>query len=74
MTPTSIFFPVVCLLISAHFSDKLGLRWPFILAGQCIAAIGFVINISDASAGVKYFGAFLCVAGTWSTTPGVLAW
>ncbi|KAF9240173.1 MFS general substrate transporter [Melanogaster broomeanus] len=56
----------------AHFSDKAQLRWPFIFAGQSIALVGFIINISDAPSGVKYFGLFLCLMG--SSPSGVIAW
>jgi hypothetical protein len=64
----------VILLSFAHFSDKLRLGWPFILAGLLSCAVGFGINISDASNGAKYFGTFLCVAGSYSALPGILAW
>jgi MFS family permease len=64
---------VVVLLTFAHFSDKLRTRWPFILAGLTLSAVGFAINISNAPAGAKYFGTFLCVAGSYSATPGTVA-
>jgi hypothetical protein len=64
----------VVLLSSAHFSDKLRLRWPFLLAGLLSCAVGFGINISNTSNGAKYFGTFLCVAGSYSALPGILAW
>jgi len=64
----------IVLLTFAHFSDKLRLRWPFILAGLILSALGFSINISNASPGAKYFGTFLCVAGSYSSTPGTVAW
>ena len=66
--------PAIILLAFAYFSDKLRLRWPFILAGLLSSAVGFAINISNASHGVKYFGTFLCVAGSYSATPGIVAW
>jgi hypothetical protein len=52
----------------------LKLRWPFVLAGLIVSAVGFGINISDAPIGVKYFGTFLCVAGSYSAAPGTVAW
>jgi len=64
----------IVLLFFAHFSDKLKLRWPFILAGLLSTAFGFGINISNTSVGVKYFGTFLCVAGSYSSLPGLIAW
>jgi len=36
--------------------------------------IGFAIQISDASPGAKYFGTFLCVAGSYASFPAVVAW
>ena len=39
-----------------------------------MCCIGFAINISDVSIGVKYFGTFFCVAGSYAAFPGVVAW
>lgn len=64
----------VVLLVVAHYSDKLKLRWPFIFANLLICAVGFGINLSNAPAGVKYFGTFLCATGAYSAAPGILAW
>lgn len=66
--------PAIVLLVFAYYSDKLKLRWPFILAGFLSTAVGFAINITDAPNGVKYFGTFLCIAGSYSSAPGVIAW
>jgi hypothetical protein len=68
------FLLAIVLLTFAHFADKLRLRWPFLLAGLLASAVGFSINISNASNGAKYFGIFLCVAGSYSSLPGVSAW
>lgn len=67
-------FSAIVLLFFAHYSDKLKMRSPFILAGLLMCLIGFSINISDASIGAKYFGTFLCVAGSYSAFPGVISW
>ncbi|KAF8840157.1 MFS general substrate transporter [Paxillus ammoniavirescens] len=64
----------VTILVFAHFSDKTELRSPFIYAGQLIALIGYIINISDAPSGVKYFGTYLCVIGSYSSSPGSISW
>lgn len=58
----------------AIWSDRIKLRSPFLLAGILTCIIGFSINISDANAGVKYFGTFLCVTGSYATLPGSIAW
>lgn len=36
--------------------------------------VGFAINISEAPSGVKYFGTFLVVGGSYAAFPGVVAW
>ncbi|EPS96925.1 hypothetical protein FOMPIDRAFT_1032200 [Fomitopsis schrenkii] len=62
------------LVVVAIWSDRIKLRSPFLLAGILTCIIGFSINISDANAGVKYFGTFLCVTGSYATLPGSIAW
>ena len=74
MTGAEDSSPAIVLLIFAHWSDKLRLRSPFILGGLCMLTIGFAINISNAPPGVKYFGTFLCVAGSYAPFPGIVAW
>ncbi|KAF9232436.1 MFS general substrate transporter [Melanogaster broomeanus] len=64
----------VVLFTFAYYSDKLKLRSPFVFAGQIIALIGFVINISDASTGAKYFGTHLCVIGSFAAPPASITW
>lgn len=70
--------PYICATIVlytfAHYSDKLHMRSPFILAGLTMCLIGFSINISNVAPGVKYFGTFLCVTGSYSAFPGVVSW
>lgn len=70
--------PYVCativLLIFAKWSDHIKLRSPFILAGLVMCLIGFAINISNAPIGVKYFGTFFCVSGSYAAFPAVIAW
>ena len=62
------------LLWWAVWSDRLKKRYPFVLAGLLYCLVGFAINISDVSIGVKYFGTFLVVAGAYAGFPGVVAW
>ncbi|KAI6126508.1 MFS general substrate transporter [Pisolithus sp. B1] len=67
-------FGVIVLLVVAYFSDKTQLRSPFIFATQAIAILGFIINITDAPYGVKYFGTYLCVAGPYTGGAGSIIW
>ncbi|KIJ14032.1 hypothetical protein PAXINDRAFT_116542 [Paxillus involutus ATCC 200175] len=64
----------VNVLVFAHFSDKLNVRSSFIFAAQSIALLGFMINISNAPSGVKYFGTYLCVIGSYTAFPGGTSW
>lgn len=50
------------------------MRSPFILLGLTMCLIGFAINVSNAPIGVKYFGTFFCVAGSYGGFPGVVTW
>ncbi|KAL0564185.1 hypothetical protein V5O48_017868 [Marasmius crinis-equi] len=64
----------IVLYIFAHFSDKTKKRSPFIYASLIICLVGYLINITDAPHGVKYFGTFLCVTGAYAGPTGVVAW
>ncbi|KIK77706.1 hypothetical protein PAXRUDRAFT_834903 [Paxillus rubicundulus Ve08.2h10] len=64
----------VTALMLAHFSDKLKVRSLFIFAGQSVALLGYIINISNAPSSVKYFGTYLCIIGTLSSNPGPVSW
>ncbi|KAH9919548.1 major facilitator superfamily domain-containing protein [Fomitopsis serialis] len=70
--------PYICativLLIFATWSDHVKLRSPFVLAGLVMCMIGFAINIADVPVGVKYFGTFFCVSGSYAAFPGIIAW
>jgi len=74
LTVPPYVFATIVLFTFAHYSDKYRMRSPFILAGLTMCLIGFSINISDASAGAKYFGTFFCVAGSYAAFPAIVAW
>ncbi|KAH8112963.1 MFS general substrate transporter [Phellopilus nigrolimitatus] len=74
LTVPPYVFATIVLLTFAHYSDKIQLRSPFIVLGLIMCLIGFSINISSAPRGVKYFGTFFCVAGSYAAFPGVVAW
>ncbi|KIK86937.1 hypothetical protein PAXRUDRAFT_152509 [Paxillus rubicundulus Ve08.2h10] len=62
------------VLVFAYFSDKIKLRSPFIFAAQLITLAGYIINISEVPPGVKYFGTYLCVVGSYAGVPGATSW
>ncbi|TDL18250.1 MFS general substrate transporter [Rickenella mellea] len=74
LTVPPYIFATIMLLVFGHFSDKYRIRSPFILIGLTMLLIGFSIQISDTTHGVKYFGTFFCVAGAYAAFPGVVAW
>ncbi|KAI0922612.1 hypothetical protein AcW1_002787 [Taiwanofungus camphoratus] len=74
LTVPPYIFATILLLIFATWSDSIRLRSPFILVGLIMCLIGFAINISDVAVGVKYFGTFFCVGGSYAAFPGLVAW
>ncbi|KZT63331.1 MFS general substrate transporter [Daedalea quercina L-15889] len=72
--PIVTFTTAIGLVVFALWSDHIKMRSPFIFAGLLISLVGFAINISDAPIGVKYFGTFFCVTGSYAAFPGVVAW
>ncbi|KAI0260071.1 MFS general substrate transporter [Gloeopeniophorella convolvens] len=74
LTVPPYVFATIVLYIFAIWSDRIKRRSPFILAGLFMLLFGFAINISDAAPGVKYFGTFFCVAGSYAAFPGVVCW
>ncbi|KIJ64854.1 hypothetical protein HYDPIDRAFT_132016 [Hydnomerulius pinastri MD-312] len=73
LTVPPYVFATITLLTFSYFSDKLKLRSPFIFAAQLIALVGYIINITDAPSGVKYFGTFLCIIGSYTAFPGSIS-
>ncbi|KAF8199833.1 MFS general substrate transporter [Mycena galopus ATCC 62051] len=74
LTVPPYVFATIVLFTFAYWSDKIGKRSPFIYAGLTMCLVGFSINISNAPSGVKYFGTFFCVAGSYAAFPGIVAW
>ncbi|KAJ3551179.1 hypothetical protein NM688_g4859 [Phlebia brevispora] len=64
----------IVLIVFAVWSDRIRKRSPFVLAGLTMNLIGFAINISNASMGAKYFGTYMCIAGSYSAFPGLVSW
>ncbi|KAJ7091872.1 MFS general substrate transporter [Mycena belliarum] len=74
LTVPPYVFATITLFVFAYWSDRIQKRAPFIYAGLLMLLVGFAINISNAPAGVKYFGTFFCVGGSYAAFPGVVAW
>ncbi|KAK0213610.1 MFS general substrate transporter [Armillaria fumosa] len=74
LTVPPYIFATIVLYLFARYSDRLKMRSPFIYLGLAMLLVGFSINVSDTAPGVKYFGTFFCVAGSYASFPGVVAW
>ncbi|KAF8153406.1 MFS general substrate transporter [Crassisporium funariophilum] len=74
LTVPPYVFATILVYVFAYYSDKLKMRSPFVVAGLVLCLIGFSINISNVPSGVKYFGTFFCVGGSYAAFPGVVAW
>ncbi|KAH9945336.1 MFS general substrate transporter [Epithele typhae] len=74
LTVPAYLLATIGVITCAYWSDKLQIRWPFVLAGLITCMVGFGINVANVPIGVKYFGTFLCVIGGYSSFPGIVAW
>ncbi|KAI0767792.1 MFS general substrate transporter [Fomes fomentarius] len=64
----------VIVVVWGVWSDRIGRRSPFIIAGLSLCMVGFAINIADLPIGAKYFGTFLIVTGGYAGFPAIAAW
>ncbi|TFK86322.1 MFS general substrate transporter [Polyporus arcularius HHB13444] len=65
---------VIMVMVWGVWSDHVQMRAPFVFAGLALSAIGYGINISNASIGAKYFGTFLVAIGGYASFPAINAW
>ncbi|KAF9503516.1 hypothetical protein BS47DRAFT_1322839 [Hydnum rufescens UP504] len=74
LTAPPFVFAAISTVTVALIADKLKRRSPFLFIGMMTSLVGFAINISPVSRGPKYFGMFLCTAGTYSAFCAAIAW
>jgi len=67
-------FACMWVLGSSIWADKLQKRFIFLFADQWMCIIGFIINLTTAPYGAKYFGLFLIAAGAYGALPTSVAW
>ena len=67
-------FGFLTALSIAWWSDRILQRGVFIIICMLISIAGYVIQLTDASAAVKYFGIFLCVGSVSPCIPTGIAW
>ena len=73
-SPQNANAPAAAVIGWSKWSDNVKTRSPFILSGLLLCLAGFVINVADVSIGVKYFGTFLVVIGSYAGFPGNVSW
>ncbi|KAI1333206.1 MFS general substrate transporter [Xylariaceae sp. FL0255] len=61
-------------VVTGHFSDRKGIRSPFILALMFLILVGFILCISTGKPGVVYAGVFLAAAGIYPAFPANITW
>ncbi|KAI6045453.1 MFS general substrate transporter [Pisolithus marmoratus] len=64
----------ISMISVAHFSDTMKIRFPFIIAAEFVGLVGYIIQITDASTGVKCFGTYLVVIGVHTGIPCTIGW
>lgn len=66
----------VVALVTAYFTDRMKHRFSFIIAGCCIATIGYAILLSMLSVpvGARYFALYLITSGGYMAQPVTLVW
>jgi hypothetical protein len=66
---------IVIELGGTFASQKLNIRWPFILGGLVLSTIGWAIQLSQVNpASIRYFGMFCITGGTFIQFPLTIAW
>lgn len=58
----------------AWWSDKILQRGIFIISCMMVCIVGYIIQLTDVSAGAKYFGVFLCVGGVSPCISTCITW
>ena len=70
--------PYACATIVTITAAMLSERWirraPFIIAGSCLALIGYIILLSAPAPGASYFGTILAASGIYSSNAILLSW
>jgi len=61
-------------LVVSIYSDKHGLRGPYIAGGAFVGLVGFILLYLSTQPGLSYFGAILTVTGIFACIPVLMAW
>ena len=71
LTVPTYVVAAICVVLSAYFSDKLQMRWPFLFACGISTIFGFILNVACTSIAPRYVGLFFVAAGAFSGGPSM---
>ncbi|KZT36111.1 MFS general substrate transporter [Sistotremastrum suecicum HHB10207 ss-3] len=74
MTIPPFVFGTIVLLFNTFYSDRTGLRSPFILFALTLNVIGYSILLSDVKWGAHYFAIYLILGGAYGAFPVLISW
>lgn len=74
LTSPPYIFTIFMTIGLSRLSDKVRLRWPFMVGQSITAIVGLLIILYAKPPGVRLFGTFLAVFGTQSNIPATLAY
>jgi hypothetical protein len=70
--PYSLAF--ILTILFAIASERLRIRAPLIITSSSLAILGYILLLSDHTAGVSYLGTFFAAGGIYPSVALVLAW
>lgn len=74
LTSPPYIFTILMTIGLSRFSDKVRLRWPFMVGQSITAIVGLLIILYVKAPGGRLFGIFLAVFGTQANVPATLAY
>ena len=67
-------FAIIASITMAYFSDKMKMRYPFLIFQSLTGITGLLIILYAGPPGDRYFGLYLAIFGTQANIPGTLAY
>lgn len=68
------FCAFLLVLLTTFYSDKFKMRGAIMLAGSCLAIIGYIMLLASKAPNVRYGGTFFVASGVFICSPAVMAW
>ena len=67
-------FGTICLFASSFASDHFRIRGPFVIGPCCVEIVGWIIQLTCKSIGVRYFGLFLIAGSIFPVINATTSW